>query len=99
MFGCKEFIQCPELHEMVEDVDLLVRRAERCLEAGADMIMINTDDLGRQADLLRSDFVKCYGPKVNLFVDHSQVMDLECLGGRNLGQNHSSLLGRSYFLL
>lgn len=138
--------------EMVEDVDLLVRRAERCLEAGADMIMINADDLCRQADLLRSDmvakivgrlglektmfeasnpkilewFVKCYGPKVlsfskqislknyiakcdsliisfcwsfqvNLFVDHSQVMDLECLRGRNLGQNHSSVLGRSYF--
>ncbi|KAK4360993.1 hypothetical protein RND71_019945 [Anisodus tanguticus] len=57
MFGCKEFIQCPELHEMVEDVDLLVRRAERCLEAGADMIMINADDLGRQADLLRSDMI------------------------------------------
>lgn len=43
--------------EMVEDVDLLVRRAERCLEAGADMIMINADDLCRQADLLRSDIV------------------------------------------
>lgn len=139
---------------MVEDVDLLVRRAERCLEAGADMIMINADDLCRQAGLLRSDivakivgrlglektmfeasnpkisewFVKRYGPKVlsfseqiylrsyiaqwrrfnyficwsfqvNLIVDHSQVMDLECLRGRNLGQNHSSVLGRSYFLL
>ncbi|XP_060192104.1 protein HEAT-STRESS-ASSOCIATED 32 [Lycium barbarum] len=118
-------VPAPQTSEMVEDVDLLVRRAERCLEAGADMIMINADDLSRQADSLRSDmiakivgrlglektmfeasdpkisewFVKCYGPKVNLFVDHSQVMDLECLRGRNLGQNHSSLLGRSYFLL
>ncbi|MCD9559922.1 Protein HEAT-STRESS-ASSOCIATED 32 [Datura stramonium] len=118
-------IPAPQTSEMVEDVDLLVRRAERCLEAGADMIMINADDLCRQADFLRSDmvakivgrlglektmfeasnpkisewFVKRYGPKVNLFVDHSQVMDLECLRGRNLGQNHSSVLGRSYFLL
>ncbi|NP_001312906.1 protein HEAT-STRESS-ASSOCIATED 32-like [Nicotiana tabacum] len=118
-------IPAPQTTEMVEDVDLLVRRAERCLEAGADIIMINADDLCRQADSLRSDmiakivgrlglektmfeasnpkisewFIKRYGPKVNLFVDHSQVMDLECLRGRNLGQNHSSLLGRSYFLL
>lgn len=118
-------IPAPQTSEMVEDVDLLVRRAERCLEAGADMIMINADDLCRQAGLLRSDivakivgrlglektmfeasnpkisewFVKRYGPKVNLIVDHSQVMDLECLRGRNLGQNHSSVLGRSYFLL
>ncbi|PIN14255.1 hypothetical protein CDL12_13114 [Handroanthus impetiginosus] len=36
--------------------------------------------------------------KVNLFVDHSQVMDLECLRGRNLGKDHASVLGSSYFL-
>lgn len=35
--------------------------------------------------------------QVNLFVDHSQVMDLECLRGRNLGKNHASVLGSSYF--
>ncbi|RZC56845.1 hypothetical protein C5167_015701 [Papaver somniferum] len=29
-------------------------------------------------------FVKRYGPRVNLFVDHSQVMDLECLRGGSL---------------
>ncbi|XP_042487111.1 protein HEAT-STRESS-ASSOCIATED 32 [Macadamia integrifolia] len=114
----------PRTFETVEDVDLLIRRAERCLEAGADMIMIDADDVCKHADSLRADivakiigrlglertmfevsnpkasewFIKCYGPRVNLFVDHSQVMDLECLRGRSLGENHMSVLGPSYFL-
>lgn len=113
----------PRSSEFVEDVDLLIRRAERCLEAGADMIMIDPDDICN-ADAVRADliakivgrlglektmfeasnartsewFIQRYGPKVNLFVDHSQVMDLECLRGRKLGKNHSSVLGSSYFL-
>ncbi|KAL3522100.1 hypothetical protein ACH5RR_014934 [Cinchona calisaya] len=116
-------IPAPRSSEFVEDVDLLIRRAERCLEAGADMIMIDADDVCRQADSVRADiiakiigrlglertmfeasnsrtsewFVKQYGPNVNLVVDHSQVMDLECLRGRNLGKNHTSVLGSSYF--
>ncbi|XP_020517884.1 protein HEAT-STRESS-ASSOCIATED 32 isoform X3 [Amborella trichopoda] len=111
--------------DLVEDVDLLIRRAERCLEAGADMIMIDADGVSKYADSLRADlvakivgrlglektmfeastpetsewFIKRYGPKVNLFVDHSQVMKLECLRGGNLGKNHTSLLGSSYFLM
>lgn len=115
----------PRSTEYVEDVDLLIRRAERCLEAGADMIMIDSDDVCKHADSLRADiiakvigrlglektmfeatnprtsewFIRRYGPKVNLFVDHCQVMDLECLRGRNLGKNHASVLGSSYFLL
>lgn len=115
----------PRSTEYVEDVDLLIRRAERCLEAGADMIMIDSDDVCKHADSLRADiiakvigrlglektmfeapnprtsewFIRRYGPKVNLFVDHSQVMDLECLRGRNLGKNHRSVLGSSYLLL
>nr|DAD20656.1 TPA_asm: hypothetical protein HUJ06_022119 [Nelumbo nucifera] len=105
--------------------DLLIRRAERCLEAGADMIMIDADDVCRYADSFRTDiiakiigrlglektmfeasnpktsewFVQQYGPRVNLFVDHSQVMGLECIRGRNLGKNHMSVLGPSYLLL
>ncbi|XP_042027887.1 protein HEAT-STRESS-ASSOCIATED 32-like isoform X4 [Salvia splendens] len=104
--------------ELVEDVNLLIRRAERCLEAGADMIMIDADDVCRQADSVRADiiakvvsrlglektmfeasnpktsewFIKQYGPHVNLFVDHSQVMDLECLRGCNLDKDHVSVL-------
>ncbi|KAJ4703286.1 protein HEAT-STRESS-ASSOCIATED 32-like [Melia azedarach] len=113
----------PRSTEYVEDVNLLIRRAERCLEAGADMIMIDADDVCKQAESVRADiiakvigrlglektmfeasnsrtsewFIRQYGPKVNLFVDHSQVMDLECLRGRNLGKNHKSVLGPSYF--
>lgn len=111
--------------ELIEDVDLLIRRAERCLEAGADMIMIGSDDVSKHADNMRADiiakiigrlglektmfeasnqrasewFIKQYGPKVNLFIDHSHVVDVECLRGRNLGTNHASVLGSSYFLL
>uniref|UniRef100_A0A5B7BH65 Phosphosulfolactate synthase n=1 Tax=Davidia involucrata TaxID=16924 RepID=A0A5B7BH65_DAVIN len=117
-------VPAPQTSEIVEDVDLLVRRAERCLEAGADMIMIDADDVCKYADDVRADiiakvigrlglektmfeasnsktsewFIKQYGPRVNLFVDHSQVMDLECLRGCNLGKNHTSVLGSSYFL-
>lgn len=43
--------------EMVEDVDLLIRRAERCLEAGADMIMIDADDVCKYADSVRADVI------------------------------------------
>ncbi|KAK7363005.1 hypothetical protein VNO77_05131 [Canavalia gladiata] len=114
----------PRSFEIVEDVDLLIRRAERCLEAGADMIMIDADDVSKHADNMRADiiakiigrlglektmfeasnqrtsewFIKQYGPKVNLFIDHSNVVDVECLRGRNLGTNHASVLGSSYFL-
>ncbi|KAL8467811.1 hypothetical protein ACS0TY_031161 [Phlomoides rotata] len=116
-------VPTPQTSELVEDVHLLIRRAERCLEAGADMIMIDADDVCRQADSVRADiiakvigrlglektmfeasnpktsewFIKQYGPRVNLFVDHSQVMDLECLRGCNLGKDHASVLSSSYF--
>ncbi|KAJ8622242.1 hypothetical protein MRB53_030771 [Persea americana] len=118
-------VPIPRNSELVEDVDLLIRRAERCLEAGADMIMIDADDVCTYANSLRTDiiakiigrlglektmfeasnantsewFVKRYGPRVNLFIDHSQVMNLECLRGRNLGKNHTSVLDSSYFLI
>jgi phosphosulfolactate synthase (CoM biosynthesis protein A) len=47
----------PRFAERVEDVDLLIRRAERCLEAGADMIMIDADDICQRTDSLRTDIV------------------------------------------
>ena len=43
--------------DFVEDVDLLIRRAERCLEAGADMIMIDADDVCRHVDSVRADII------------------------------------------
>lgn len=45
------------ISEMIEDVDLLIKRAERCLEAGADMIMIDADDVCKYADTVRSDII------------------------------------------
>ena len=50
-------ILCCSFAERVEDIDLLIRRAERCLEAGADMIMIDTDDVCQRADSLRADVI------------------------------------------
>ncbi|KAL2627179.1 hypothetical protein AAZV13_07G156900 [Glycine max] len=99
-------------------------RAERCIEAGADMIMIDADDVSKHADNMRADiiakiigrlgiektmfeasnqrisewFIKQYGPNVNLFIDHWNVVDVECLRGRNLGKNLASVLGSSDFL-
>ncbi|KAH1242851.1 Protein HEAT-STRESS-ASSOCIATED 32 [Glycine max] len=117
--------QCFELKlEFVEDVNLLIRRAERCIEAGADMIMIDADDVSKHADNMRADiiakiigrlgiektmfeasnqrisewFIKQYGPNVNLFIDHWNVVDVECLRGRNLGKNLATVLGSSDFL-
>ncbi|KAL6207055.1 hypothetical protein ACLB2K_024300 [Fragaria x ananassa] len=113
----------PRSSEFVEDVDLLIRRAERCLEAGADMIMIEADDVCKKADSMRADiiakvigrlgvektmfeasnprtsewFIQHYGPRVNLFVDHSHVMGLECLRGRNL--EHESKTAATFITL
>lgn len=43
--------------EFVEDVDFLIRRAERCLEAGAYMIMIDADDVCKCVDTVRADII------------------------------------------
>ncbi|KAH7859657.1 hypothetical protein Vadar_003859 [Vaccinium darrowii] len=43
--------------ETVEDVDLFIRRAERCLEAGADMIPIDADDVCKYANSVRADVI------------------------------------------
>lgn len=43
--------------DFVEDVDLLIRKAERCLEAGADMIMIGAEDVSQRAESLRADII------------------------------------------
>ncbi|KAL8151159.1 hypothetical protein V2J09_020967 [Rumex salicifolius] len=114
----------PRSSDFVEDINLLIRRAERCLEAGADMIMLDPEDVCQQADSVRADivakvigrlgvekamfeasnpktsewFIKQYGPNVNLFVDHSQVADLECIRGRNFGKNYKSVLSSPYLL-
>lgn len=87
------------------DVGWAIRLARRHLEAGASLIMIEsegitenvrawcTDAVARFVEALGLEslvfeaadpevfawYVKSYGPEVNLFVDHSQVVQLECL--------------------
>jgi phosphosulfolactate synthase (CoM biosynthesis protein A) len=91
--------------EGTRDPQWAIAQARRYLQAGADMIMIEsegitesvkswrTDVAARIVDALGLDkvmfeaadpavfgwYVKTYGPEVNLFVDHSQIVQLECL--------------------
>lgn len=92
--------------QLQRDVNVLIKRAERCLEAGADMIMFDAEGitkdvgfcwrtdliakiierLGLQRIMFEAEepetlqwFVENYGSGINLFVDHSHAMRLECL--------------------
>jgi phosphosulfolactate synthase (CoM biosynthesis protein A) len=82
-----------------------IRQARRYLEAGARMIMIESEGITEDVRAWRTDvatrmveelgldkvmfeaadpavfswYIKSYGPEVNLFVDHSQIVQLECL--------------------
>ena len=79
--------------------------ARKCLDAGAYMVMIESEGITEQVRAWRTDvvgkiistlgtekvmfeaadpavfawYVKTYGPEINLFVDHSQIVQLECL--------------------
>lgn len=79
--------------------------ARHCLEAGAYLVMIESEGITENVNTWRTDvvtrlaaelglerlmfeaadpevfawYVKNYGPEVNLFVDHSQIVQLECL--------------------
>jgi phosphosulfolactate synthase (CoM biosynthesis protein A) len=87
------------------DVASAIRLARRCLDAGAGLVMVEsegitenvrqwrTDAIDRLVDALGVEklmfeaadpevfswYVRSYGPDVNLFVDHSQIVQLECL--------------------
>ncbi|HEX7524592.1 MAG TPA: phosphosulfolactate synthase [Candidatus Deferrimicrobium sp.] len=91
--------------EGTSDPSRAIRQAKRYLEAGAHLIMIESEGITEQVKSWRTDvparfinelgldkvmfeaadpevfswYVKSYGPEVNLFVDHSQVVQLECL--------------------
>jgi len=91
--------------EGVRDVDGALRQAQRLLDAGAYMIMMESEGITESVKSWRSDipakfanalgldkvmfeaaepevftwYIKNYGPEVNLFVDHSQIVQLECL--------------------
>ena len=91
--------------EGTRDVGYAIDLARRCLDAGAYMIMIESEGITEEVNVWRTDvvariarelglekvmfeaadpevfgwYVKNYGPEVNLFVDHSQIVQLECL--------------------
>lgn len=94
--------------------------AKRFLDAGAYMIMVESEGITESVETWRSDippkfvealglekvmfeaadpavfswYVKNYGPDVNLFVDHSQIVQLTCLRTGIWGTK--SLWGRVY---
>ena len=105
-FGAGGATQAAELAvEGTRDVRWLIAQALRCLDAGAERIMIESegitesvkswrtdaaaqiiDELGLEAVMFEAAdppvfewYVKNYGAEVNLFIDHSQIVQLECL--------------------
>jgi phosphosulfolactate synthase (CoM biosynthesis protein A) len=91
--------------EGTRDVGYAIELAKRHLDAGAHMIMIESEGITEQVREWRTDvvarivaelgleqvmfeaaepdvfswYIKNYGIDVNLFVDHSQIVQLECL--------------------
>jgi phosphosulfolactate synthase (CoM biosynthesis protein A) len=91
--------------EGTKDVGAAIEIARRALDAGAYMVMIESEGITEEVTSWRTDvvseivselgiekvmfeaadpevfgwYVKNYGPDVNLFVDHSQIVQLECL--------------------
>jgi phosphosulfolactate synthase (CoM biosynthesis protein A) len=87
------------------DVESVIAEAKRCLDAGAFLIMLESEGITENVEDWRTEaiarvanavglervmfeaadpavfgwYVKQYGPGVNLFVDHAQVIELECL--------------------
>ncbi len=91
--------------EGTRDIGWAIDQAKRFLDAGAYMIMIESEGITESVTTWRTDipakivntlglekvmfeaadpdvfswYLKNYGPEVNLFVDHSQIVQLECL--------------------
>jgi phosphosulfolactate synthase (CoM biosynthesis protein A) len=91
--------------EGTRDVEWAIGQARRFLDAGAYMVMIESEGITENVKTWRTDavakiigalglekvmfegadpdvfawYIKNYGPEVNLFVDHSQIVQLECL--------------------
>lgn len=91
--------------EGTRDPAWAIAQAKRFLDAGAYMIMVESEGITENVQAWRTDvpakiidalgmeqvmfeaadpevfawFIKNYGPEVNLFVDHSQIVQLECL--------------------
>ena len=91
--------------EGTRDVEWAIGQARKFLDAGAYIIMIESEGITENVTTWRTDvaakiigalglekvmfeaadpdvfawYIKNYGPEVNLFVDHSQIVQLECL--------------------
>ncbi|HET6343798.1 MAG TPA: phosphosulfolactate synthase [Myxococcota bacterium] len=96
------------------DPTMAIKKAKRFLEAGAYMIMVESEGITENTDPWRTDvsmrfahevgverlmfeaadprvfswYVQTLGPDVNLFVDHSQAVQLEVLRRGLWGPNH-----------
>lgn len=91
--------------EGLQDVENAIQNAKKFLEAGAYMIMIESEGITENVRQWRTEvpakfinqlgldklmfeaadpsvfewYIKNYGPEVNLFIDHSQIVQLEAL--------------------
>jgi len=105
-FGAGGATAAAELQaEGTRDPNWAIAQAKRFLDAGADIVMIESEGITENVDPWRTDvparlidqlgleklmfeaadpdvfawYIKNYGADVNLFVDHSQIVQLECL--------------------
>ena len=105
-FGAGGATAAAELEaEGTRDPEWAISQAKRFLDAGAYMIMIESEGITENVTVWRTDvpakivnalglekvmfeaadpevfawYIKNYGPEVNLFVDHSQIVQIECL--------------------
>jgi phosphosulfolactate synthase (CoM biosynthesis protein A) len=105
-FGAGGATAAAELEaEGTRDPSWAIAQAKRFLNAGAEIIMIESEGITENVDPWRTDvpskfideigveklmfeaadpdvfawYIKNYGADVNLFVDHSQIVQLECL--------------------
>lgn len=99
--------------EGTQDVDYAISQAKRFIDAGAYLIMMESEGVTENANPWRTDvparfineiglekvmfeaadpqvfkwYIKNYGPEVNVFVDHSQLLQLECTRRGQWGTN------------
>lgn len=105
-FGAGGASPAEELEQQgTRDAGLAIRLARRFLDAGVELVMIESEGITEHVKPWRTDvparladaiglehlmfeaaepdvfawYVKTFGPEVNLFVDHSQIVQLECL--------------------
>jgi phosphosulfolactate synthase (CoM biosynthesis protein A) len=105
-FGAGGATKAEELEvEGTRDPQWCIKLAQRFLDAGAYLIMIESEGITENVQAWRTDvpariadalgleklmfeaadpdvfswYIRNYGPEVNLFVDHSQIVQLECL--------------------